>query len=144
AYAAHLDDVRGTLYQLFTDGEYPIASRLFFAVYLADRTRPFFHAKTPEVDEGALGRELAALEDPRLREALHEQLRKSEAPTAAAAVVILKVLAARMRGRTARAFRRLLGEVLGAYAAAGAGSVAAEGERHDVTLSPERLFAMYR
>jgi lysine-N-methylase len=143
AYPAHLDDVRGTLYQLLDDGAYPIASRLFFAVYFAGRTREFFHADAPYADGDRLRREMAAFDDPRLREALHEQFRASRPSSEPVAVVILKVLASRMRGRTAVAFRRLLAEVLDSYARASGGVIDADGQRHDVTLSPERVWQIY-
>jgi lysine-N-methylase len=143
AYARHLDEVRGTLYELLAGGEYPIASRLFFAAWLADRISGFFNNKTPEIDEPRLARELAAVGDAGLRAELHEQLRAAQVASPVPLVIILKVLAERLTGKTSERFRKLVGDVLQRYADAGAGVKSSNDAAREMIASPEPLWAAW-
>jgi lysine-N-methylase len=139
-YEVQLDELRGTLHQLLSLGEYPIASRLYFVVTLAERVSAYLNSESTSFDEDALKADVRDLETPELRDALHEQFRAlpSEGPLATS--VLAQALSARLVADRAPRMIHLVDRLFNEYATGG-------GARNDGsgnwTLSPEPLWVSY-
>jgi lysine-N-methylase len=137
-YDAELDEVRGTIYQLLSIGEYPLPSRLFFALCFAERVGEFFHRGTTNFDRQRLEREVTAIADAALCDALHAELADAPADGPAAMSLLGQLIAARLYNNREPKLLVLLDRVLASFEGAG---VRAQGGAF--TLSPEPLFAAW-
>lgn len=119
-FAACFDEVRGFVFQLASARAFPVASRLFFIAFFAERTRDFFVPDAARFDAVRLeneGRQLGRRET--LLE-LHRSLELSRPPESFALSVVLEVLGARFADDCPQSFRRLAGAVLARYGIDGA------------------------
>jgi lysine-N-methylase len=140
-WARHLDELRGTMYQLVLREEYPLESRLFFMAALAERTDGLFQGAAGGFDQAALEAEIDRLCQDRVLAGLHQELRQYPARPAALELVA-ETLGLRLRRPTLAAFRDLVDQVLSSYAAEpGAGVALAGGE---LSLHSERLLPAYQ
>jgi lysine-N-methylase len=136
-----LDEIRGTLYQLFADERYPVGSRLYFALSLAERIDGFCHAESENIDGERLKREVLAVESGELREALHQRFRSLPGEAPLAVSILAQAVAARLVMRDSGGLKPLLDQVFAQYAADGGVNSTAAGEWQ---LSPEQLAESYR
>jgi lysine-N-methylase len=118
-YVAQIDEIRGTLYQWLADERWPIASRLYFALTLAERVAGFFHANIETLDGERLRETIAAVEG--MREPLHQQLRATQTEAPLAVSVLAQALAARMLTDPSPRMKALLGRVFIEYGVASDG-----------------------
>ncbi len=141
-YHAQLDEVRGTLYQLFGLGQYPLSSRLYFAYTLAERVNGFFRDDLTTLDPARLAAEIETIETPALRDALHERFRALPSDGPLATSVLAQALAARLLYDRVARMLKLVESVFVEYASTGSG--ARSSGDGGWTLSPEPLWADYR
>jgi lysine-N-methylase len=139
-YKEAFDGIRGTLFHLFGLGEYPLASRLYFALTFADAIGSFFRSDAERIDEERMGRELALLDEPAVRDQLHERLSAQEGQGPIATSLLGHALALRLTLHRVERTLELLNGVFGEYAATG--GARADGENW--ILSPEPLYASFR
>ena len=139
-WESQLDEMRGTLYQLFGLDAFPLGARLYFAMILGDRLAGFFHPEAETLDGERLREEIACVETPTLREALYQQYRSLPAESPLAVSLLGQALAARVYTQRVPRMARLVDEVLGEYSREG--GVASDGQG-TWTLSPERLARSY-
>jgi lysine-N-methylase len=140
-YERHLDDVRGAFYELMTLGQYPLASRLFFASCFAERVHEFFHASAQSVDEQRLQFELGCLGRTDILDEMHGQFRGHPVDGALPMSVIAKVLSRQLELDCHPPFRELVRKALAGYL--GEGVRAASDDSLRMTVSPEALWAAY-
>jgi lysine-N-methylase len=140
-WQSQLDEVRGTLYQLFADDKYPLPSRLYFALSLAERVDGFFDADTKTLDPARLNKEIAAVETSELREALHQRFRSLPGEAPLAVSILAQALAARLTMGDSPGMKPLVDQVFAQYAADGGVTAGGPGEWK---LSPETLAQSYR
>jgi lysine-N-methylase len=141
-YDALLDEIRGTLHQLLSLGAYPLRSRLYFAVTLAEHISGFFNAGAVDIDEERLAHEFGAIDTPELRDALHERFRALTGEGPMATSLLAQALAARLLYDRVPRMLKLVDTVFEEYAAAGGG--VRTDEEGGWTLWPEPLWEAYR
>jgi lysine-N-methylase len=141
-FAAPLDEVRGTLYQIFSLGEYPLASRLYIAMSLAERLNGFFHQEAKTVDDARLMEQIRSVEAPEVRDALHESFRALPGDGPLATSLIAQALAARLIYDRVARMLRLVEATFKEYSLTGQGAHG-DGEG-GWRLSPEPLWNDFR
>jgi lysine-N-methylase len=142
-YRAFIDQVRGTFYRLMGDGGFSIASRLFFASCLAERTLDHFDETGERFDEERLRSDLEQFSEPALLETLHRELRANPGNGAHAISIVGQLLAVQVvTSKTSPRFQELVKLVLSGYAQRGEG--ARQVQDGDVLISPEPLWEAYR
>ena len=141
-YDALLDDIRGTLHHLISLGEYPLRSRLYFAVTLAEHVSEFFRAGMVTLDEERMALEFSAVDTPEVRDELHERFRGLTGEGPLATSLLAQALAARLLYDRVPRMLKLVDTIFGEYATSG-GGVRTDGEG-GWTLSPEPLWEAYR
>ena len=134
AYAAPLDEVRGTICALLASSELSLAARMFLVARFADRTRPILHRGVATLDEAALAAEIAAAIDPvsALRWALHFDRMETSGPRAG--YVLAHALRARLALGSGGGFATLLQRILPSYGTFEGGQA---------VLDPAELLASY-
>lgn len=117
SYFQHFETIREVMLQLLVCREYPIASRLFFCAYFANRLQPFFHqaAKGDVVDQ--LASEIDRLAEPNFLAELNAQFQRLGGAEDLAISIVLPILLE--KGRSSEAFLPLLLEVWNYYGVLG-------------------------
>jgi lysine-N-methylase len=136
-----LDELRGTLYQLFGMQQYPLASRFYFAVDLAERLSQFFHRDTEEIDFDRFVAEIKRIEDPTTLDVLHHQFAAQSFEGPLAISTVAQALAARLTGGRGAQIKQLAQTVFAQYATTCSG--VRPGADEHWKLSPEPLWADY-
>jgi lysine-N-methylase len=121
AYRSQLDEIRGTLYQLFGLDGHPLATRLYFAMMLGERVGDYFHEDASEVPLGRLREEIAAIETPALRQALAERFRALPAESELAVSLLAQALAARIATQKVSRIVKLVSDTFAEYGISASG-----------------------
>lgn len=136
-WAAVLDLVRGTMYGALHQ-PYPIASRLFFIAFFADRLGEFLEQKTPKVDNDRLALEMLRAEAKELLDELHARRLGADLPGGMAFSVIIRVLATRLKHVCSPVFRRLFTDAMSSFTGEGL-----SGEGDERAVDPAALAAAW-
>ncbi len=113
AYGSYLDDLRVAFFQLLSLRRYPLSSRLFFLVQLAEETRPFFRRGAP-VDEKRLADTLRGMSTLSRLDGLHREFAPLGCPRQVAASMLIPLLNKRLSSAAITPFHRLVAHALGA------------------------------
>jgi lysine-N-methylase len=140
-FESQLDEIRGTLYSLIGMREYPFASRMYFAVDLAERISGFFRRDSEEVDLPRLAEEIRRLDDSVTRDVLHQKFVAQPVEGPLAVSTLAQALAARLIGERGPRMRTLVQTIFAEYAKTTSGVRPAADDHW--TLSPEPLWADY-
>jgi lysine-N-methylase len=135
-WISQLDELRGTLYQLFGLDGYSLGSRLYFALMLGERINGFFHAEAETLELERLREEIASIETQSLREALHQRYQELPGQSELAASLLAQALAARIATQQLPRMVGLVNDVFATY-----GIVT--DEKGAVTLAPAELARGY-
>ncbi len=114
-YYARFLEVRETLQSILNLKQYPMRSRLFFALCFADRTAPFFHRGTTVFVAVRWDEERRNMSDPLLLEEMHAELEKARLPDGLALFVIAQVLSGDVQLRAGGRLRQTVTEVLESF-----------------------------
>lgn len=114
-YTQYFDDVRSTAIGVLALTTYPIASRLFFVAYFADRVHEFFHKGTTTFTESRFGEEIERLRDPEIIDGLHDQFHNITTASDLASAVTQGVLRSRMGAGVTPQFGALVDGVYQSY-----------------------------
>jgi lysine-N-methylase len=114
-YVRYGDLAREVMWQFLGLIEYPLASRLFFVAYFADRVTPYFHRGTRNFDVNLLADEIDRLARPEVLAESHLRFRKMEIGGPLAMQVVLSILGG--RGQRDNSLGPLLAEIWRGYGA---------------------------
>lgn len=109
-YGACLNEVREMVFDLLSRRTYPMATRLFFLMYFADRTRAGFHAD--DADPSVVADEFVRVEAPAALAAASRHFDSVEIPSAIAAAIVVDVLRDRLQDLPHGSFRQLIADVI--------------------------------
>ena len=115
SYLRYFDLIRNTMLKLLSATRYPLASRLFFTVYLAQKTAPFFSRGTQPFEDRRLAEELENLERESVLDELHRQFHGMTIPASWALRIIRVIVLARLQVHIS-GFHQLVVDGLSSYA----------------------------
>jgi len=111
-YVKFHDELRNLVLDLLSVPGYPLASRLFFVAYFANRTAPFLYRGVSTLDSERLLAEIERIHNADMLLALHQQFMQLEADPTFPSRVVLAMVAARI---SIPAFRQLLDQIILRY-----------------------------
>jgi len=146
-YAWYFDDIRSTLLRLLSFVEFPLSSRFYFILYLAEQISPFFTRGTKTVDEEKLVIEINGILHPEVLNELHTQfisLKKTPDPIVMEAVQ--RVLLSRLQHDNCRpGYTRLVTDTFVGYEYEYFGKTFEPGQSNiSLTLSPAKVLQSYK
>jgi hypothetical protein len=139
-YLKYFDLIRNTMLKLLSATRYPLASRLFFTVYLAHKTAPFFGRGTQPFEDRRLAEELGNLERAAVLDELHRQFNGMTIPASWALKIIRVIVLARLQVHIP-AFHQLVVDGLSSYALPASAPAA---QADTISVPHEEVWKQYR
>lgn len=143
-YFHYFDDIRATLLGVTAQVDYPVATRLFFAAYFANRLEGFFGSNHPAFSAARLADEVDRIGDVGFLEELQAQFHTLALPEHLSADVIQQLLAARMARGAHHRFTATVRELYFQYLKERAEPGADDETVWKIQMSAADVWAVYR
>ncbi|MFQ5712837.1 MAG: flagellin lysine-N-methylase [Candidatus Scalinduaceae bacterium] len=136
----YVDVVKHTIFKLLSLQQYSINTRLFFCVYFAKRTSPFYHKNTTNFSEDSLAKEILWVENPEVIDELYKKYNAMEFHNTFTMTLIQSILISSIKEPLNIKFERLALDCLKTYQAVGD---VTDNRQIEMLISCEELLARY-
>lgn len=143
-YVRYFDDVRATIFGLIALPNYPVATRLFFVTYFANRVEDFFGPNKSNFSEARLAEEIDRMSNPEVLGELHRQFEDLEIPAELASALTQQLLASRAKQGGHPKFVYMVRDLYLSYVGADPKELAAPDGPDRLAISPEELWGAYQ